>query len=171
VLSVQDRWDVVSYLWSLPADIRQTLADVRRQADAAVTAYRLGERDAAALATDAYLSFEPLEARIGVDDPEAVRGVEAAFLRLRTALRQPAAAREVDEAAAAVGGALQVAASAASVATPRPIPHLEAGWIAVAVLAAMAVLVLLVIRITAPRGARPSVEPSGSHSGGSGSFR
>src|SRR5206468_2783384 len=111
VLSVQDRWDVVSYLWSLTADLRQPLADVRRQADAAVTAYHLGERDAAELAADAYLSFEPLEARLGVDDPEAVRGVEAAFLRLRTALRRPAAGREVDEAAGAVGDALQGAAS------------------------------------------------------------
>ena len=147
VLSVQDRWDVVSYLWSLPADLRQPLADVRRQADAAVTAYHLGERDAAELAEDAYLSFEPLEARIGVDDPEAVRGVETAFLRLRTALRQPAAAREVDEAAAAVGGTLQVAASAASVANPRPAPHLDAAWIAVAVLAGTVLLALLVIRI------------------------
>ena len=147
VLSVQDRWDVVSYLWSLPADVRQPLAEVRRQADAAVTAYHLGERDAAELAADAYLSFEPLEARVGVDDPEAVRGVEAAFLRLRTALRRPAAAREVDEAAAAVGDALQVAASAASVANPRPISHLGVGWIAGAVLATMALLVLVVIRI------------------------
>src|SRR5437773_8875851 len=85
--------------------------------------------------------------RAWVDDPEAVRGVEAAFLRLRTALRRPAAAREVDEAAAAVGDALQVAASAASVANPRPISHLGVEWIAGAVLATMALLVLVVIRI------------------------
>ncbi|TMA39371.1 MAG: cytochrome c [Deltaproteobacteria bacterium] len=140
VLSVQDRWDVVSYLWSLPADVRQTLAEVERQVDAALTAHLLGERNAGELATDAYLTFEPLEARLALDDSSAVRGVEGAFLRFRTALGQPATEREVDEAARAVRSALRTAESSASAAAPRPISHLGAGWIWGAVLAGTALL-------------------------------
>jgi len=141
VLSVQDRWDVVSYLWSLPADIGQALAQVALGVDAALTAYRLGERNAEELATDAYLAFEPLEARIGVDDDSAVRAVEDAFLRFRTALRQPATAREVDESARAVRSALRVAESAA--APPRAISRPAAGWTVSAIVAATALLASL----------------------------
>jgi len=127
VLSVQERWDVVSYLWSLPADVRPALAEVRRRLDAALTAHRLGERTADELATDAYLAFEPLEARL---DAAAVGEVERAFLRFRTALRQTPGAREVDAAAAAVRAAVDRAES------PSPVDvRWVAGGAAVALLA------------------------------------
>ena len=140
-LTVQERWDVVSYLWSLPADVRQTLAEVGRQLDEALTAYRLGERNAEELAADAYLTFEPLEARLALADSSTVREVEGAFLRFRTALRRPGSGTEVDEAARAVHAALRGAEASASGATPRRLSNL-AGWMCGAGLTGLALLAL-----------------------------
>jgi high-affinity iron transporter len=66
-------------------------ADVRRLLDAAAAAHARGDAGAAALASDAYLRFEPLEPALGARDPGAVRAVEEAFLTLRAALRTPGA--------------------------------------------------------------------------------
>lgn len=145
VLSVQERWDVVSYLWSLPADVRPALAEVRRRLDAALTAHRLGERTADELATDAYLAFEPLEARL---DTAAVGEVERAFLRFRTALRQTPGGREVDAAAAAVRAAVDRAES------PSPV---DVRWVAGG--AAVALLAFLVSRARSGASARRRRSP------------
>ncbi len=71
-------------------DATAAFTAARELVDRAVAAYRAGDAGASALATDAYTRFEPLEKAIGARDAAAVRGVEEAFLRLRTALRTPA---------------------------------------------------------------------------------
>jgi high-affinity iron transporter len=95
------------------ADLIDALAAVRRGIDAAGDAYRLGEADASDLAADAYLLFEPLEPDIARHDPAAVLRAEQEFLRLRTALRQPGNARQVEEATAGVKRTLDAAAKTA----------------------------------------------------------
>lgn len=94
------------------AGVEEALVQVERKVAAAEDAYARGEAGAGDLAADAYLLFEPLEARIGARDRAAVRRVEEAFLRLRTALRQPGGAPEVEQAAEAVRQDLQSAAAA-----------------------------------------------------------
>src|SRR5262249_58338203 len=44
---------------------------------------------AGAIATDAYMRFEPFEKRLGAVDPGAVTRVEEGFVRVRGALRAP----------------------------------------------------------------------------------
>ena len=127
------------------ADVRPALAEVRRRLDAALTAHRLGERTADELATDAYLAFEPLEARL---DTAAVGEVERAFLRFRTALRQTPGAREVDAAAAAVRAAVDRAES------PSPV---DVRWVAGG--AAVALLAFLVSRARSGASARRRRSP------------
>jgi high-affinity iron transporter len=109
-LSVEERWDLVAYVWSLgdvaATSIEEKLRIVERKVSAAIDAYRLHEEDARTLASDAYLAFEPLEPRIAARDPAVVRRVEAEFLRLQRALARDSALREADDAAAAVMQAL-----------------------------------------------------------------
>jgi high-affinity iron transporter len=123
VLSVQERWDLVSYVWFLGSDadgqdvrLAQALARVEERVREAVQAYRLQEDGAASIALDAYLSFEPLEARIAAQDPPAVARIEGEFARLQIALRQPQRLREVEAAAAGVDRALAAARGSTDVA-------------------------------------------------------
>jgi mono/diheme cytochrome c family protein len=89
-LSEADRWAVVSFLrtlslagapgtdaGALEPDRAAELADVRRVLDAAVHAQRRGDPDAHAIATNAYLRFEPLERFLAEKDEARVRGARA----------------------------------------------------------------------------------------------
>ncbi len=60
--------------------------------DQAIAARRRGEVGAGAMATDAYMRFEPIEKRVGAVDPAAVTHVEEGFVRVRNALREPGTA-------------------------------------------------------------------------------
>lgn len=104
---------------SLPAGSEtaagKALAEVRRRLAAAVDAFRNGEARAGDLATDAYLSFEPLEPRIAAGDASVVRRVEEGFLRLRPLLRHPGAGVDVERTAATLRRDLEAAE-----ATQRP---------------------------------------------------
>jgi high-affinity iron transporter len=60
--------------------------------DRAIAARRRGDAGAGALATDAYMRFEPIEKRVGAVDPAAVTHVEEGFVRVRNALREPGTA-------------------------------------------------------------------------------
>ena len=57
--------------------------------DQAIAARRRGDASAGAIATDAYMRFEPIEKRVGAVDPAAVTHVEEGFIRVRNALREP----------------------------------------------------------------------------------
>lgn len=118
-----DRWNLVAFVRTLslgqPADrgdgaapvdrderLRQSLARVEKGVADAVDAYRLHETEASALAMNAYLAFEPLEPGIAASDPGAVGRVEAEFVRLHQAIRQPDSLKEVEAVANAVKRAL-----------------------------------------------------------------
>lgn len=124
VLTLQERWDLVSYVWSLggaatdAGRLANAVAQIEARLREAVDAYRLQEDGAAALAVDAYLIFEPLEAQIAVTDPATVLRVEAEFMRLQKVLRQPASLKEVEEATNAVVRALAPLASQSRPAMP-----------------------------------------------------
>jgi len=60
--------------------------------DQAIAARRGGDAGAGAMATDAYMRFEPIEKRVGAVDPAAVTHVEEGFVRVRNALREPGTA-------------------------------------------------------------------------------
>jgi high-affinity iron transporter len=123
LLRDEQRWNVVALVRALSlglpsgpgleaartADFAAAFAEVRRQIDAALEAYRVGDADASDLAADAYLLFEPLEPDVARREPAAVLRAEQEFLRLRTALRQPGAIRPVEDATAAVKHALDAA--------------------------------------------------------------
>jgi high-affinity iron transporter len=93
-------------------DPRESLAEVRGLLDAVLAAHRGGDRTAVGIATDAYMRFEPVERRLGAVAPGMVGRVEEGFVRLRHALRDPAAGdpailiatlhRDLDEAAIAL---------------------------------------------------------------------
>jgi high-affinity iron transporter len=124
-LDEQERWKVVAFVRSLglggvpgpPAGAdgptpsagsggdttRAALAETSRLLDAAVDAHRRGDVAAAAMATDAYFRFEPLEPRLLAGDAALVRRVEEGFLRLRTMLRAAAPVAEVERLAAEIG--------------------------------------------------------------------
>lgn len=90
-----------------PAEVRaRAMARVGRLVAAAVDAYETGEPDPAGRAAEAYLAFEPLEPGIAATDPSLVVRAEAAFDRLRSALRQPGAVSDVRYARTALDRAL-----------------------------------------------------------------
>src|SRR5262249_12269422 len=60
-------------------------AEAHRLLDEAIAARRRGEASAGAIATDAYMRFEPLEKSLGAVDPGAVTRVEEGFVRVRGA--------------------------------------------------------------------------------------
>ncbi|MBI3782688.1 MAG: cytochrome c [Deltaproteobacteria bacterium] len=129
-LSVQERWDLVSFLLTLDAAAKEgdaldaALSRVGQGVESAVDAYRLANPEAAELAADAYLVFESLEREIAALQPSAVEGVEAAFVRLERALRQPGAIKEVEGSGVAVERALEQATRAADPSSRRPPPTL-----------------------------------------------
>jgi high-affinity iron transporter len=117
VLDEEQRWAVVAWIRALslvglglaPAGSAQaaaspeTPASVAARASAAVAesqallvqaiaARRRGDANAGAIATDAYMRFEPIEKRVGAVDPAAVTHVEEGFVRVRNALREPGTA-------------------------------------------------------------------------------
>ena len=126
-LSDEERWKVVAFVRALTLGdsasvgegpsaaavggeqpyLEQAVSRVQRAVAAALDAYRLHQDDAPDLAATAYLAFEPLEPSIAGRDPQAVSRVEAQFVRLQKALRQPGALREVELATAAVADALE----------------------------------------------------------------
>ena len=57
--------------------------------------YARGDQQAASLAGDAYLEFEPLETRLGAVDPGLKGGIEERFLHLRQVLHAPGNEAEV----------------------------------------------------------------------------
>jgi high-affinity iron transporter len=128
-LSDDERWQLVAFVRSLSligdpgaetVSLEERNGTVAQRVAAAVDAYRMHEDDAPALAASAYLAFEPLEPRISTHDAGAVRRLEAEFIRLQKALRQPDGIRAADEAAAAVARALDDAKSACSSQPSRP---------------------------------------------------
>jgi len=76
---------------ALAAQASAAVAASHRLLDEAVAARRRGDADAGAIATDAYMRFEPLEKRLGAIDRDAVARVEEGFVRVRSALREPGA--------------------------------------------------------------------------------
>jgi high-affinity iron transporter len=110
VLSVQERWDVVSFVWSLVptrAAAAGRVLEARRLVAATVDAHRAGEARAADLAAAAYAAFEPLEQVLGAVDPGLVSRAEEAFLSLRLAVRERERPDEVARRAALIGGELE----------------------------------------------------------------
>lgn len=157
VLSVQERWDLVTYIWSLSdagsdhqERVAATLVRVEAQLADAVSAYRLKEGGASALAMDAYLLFEPLEGRIAARDRAAVARVEEAFVRLHKALRLPDAENEVDLAASGVRSALAAVGAAPGAAG-------SAGAIIAGVLAAVGIVIAVLFARRRGRGARRTI--------------
>jgi hypothetical protein len=73
----------------IPIDAKAELADVRRVLDAAVDAQRRGDPDAHAIATNAYLRFEPLWRFLAEKDEARVEALEQSFVTFRSALRDP----------------------------------------------------------------------------------
>src|SRR6185295_13012933 len=71
---------------AVPSDAERVFTEVRRLLAASADAHHRGDATARDLATDAYMAFEPLEARIAAREPALVRAVEEAFLGLRSAL-------------------------------------------------------------------------------------
>jgi hypothetical protein len=66
------------------------LGEVRRAGGAALEAHRRGDPEATALATNAYLRFEPLEKLLAESDASRIDPLEAGFVAFRTALANPA---------------------------------------------------------------------------------
>jgi high-affinity iron transporter len=107
LLDDEQRWNVVAWHRTLSlggpggsgaatqpavvpaADAHAAVAEAHRLLDEAVAARRRGAADATAIATDAYMRFEPVEKRLGAIDPSAVARVEEGFVRIRSALREP----------------------------------------------------------------------------------
>src|SRR5262249_12477041 len=72
----------------------------------------LGSADASALATDAYMRFEPFEKRLSAVDPSLVRLVEEGFVRLRQSVREQGGKREAPALVATLHHDLDRAAAA-----------------------------------------------------------
>ncbi len=77
---------------ALAAQASAAVLESHRLLDEAIAARRRGAADASAIATDAYMRFEPVEKRLGAVDPDAVLRVEEGFVRVRSALREPGTA-------------------------------------------------------------------------------
>ncbi len=73
----------------LAARTSAAVGEAHRLLDEAIAARRRGEAAAGAIATDAYMRFEPFEKRLGAVDPGAVVRVEEGFVRVRGALHEP----------------------------------------------------------------------------------
>ena len=74
---------------------REAFTEIHALLDAALAAERRGDTSATALATDAYMRFEPFEKRLGATEPGLVRRVEEGFIRLRQAARAPGSSADV----------------------------------------------------------------------------
>jgi high-affinity iron transporter len=85
-----------------PSPVDAPLGESARLLDAAVAAYARGERQATALAGDAYLQFEPLEPRLGAVAPDLKSRIEERFLHLRQSLRVAGKEAEVAGLASAI---------------------------------------------------------------------
>jgi high-affinity iron transporter len=83
--------------------------EVERLLAAAVDAHARGDAAATSLATEAYMTFEPLEKAVATRDPAAVTRVEASVLALRAALERPGARDDVAARAAELRAALDAA--------------------------------------------------------------
>lgn len=70
-----------------PRPAREGLGDARRLVDEARAAHARGDATATALATDAYMRFEPYEKRLGAVAPGLVSRLEETFVRLRLLVR------------------------------------------------------------------------------------
>jgi high-affinity iron transporter len=92
-----------------PESAAARFAEADRLLVASAAAYTRGETNAAELATDAYMQFEPLEKDIAARDQAAVTRVEEGFLALRSALRSPGAGDEVTRRLAQVRRDLETA--------------------------------------------------------------
>jgi len=120
-LSETARWEAVARLRDLSlggsAQVAVTtseavvaLAEVRRLVKAAADEHGRGGPSAPALATDAYLRFEPIERHLSAIQPALVTDVEQAFVTLRTTLRDAdATPADVDTAVLGVQRALDAA--------------------------------------------------------------
>src|SRR5262245_57959959 len=73
---------------SVAARARAAVAQSHALLDQAIAARRRGDANAGAIATDAYVRFEPIEKRVGAVDPAAVTHVEEGFARVRNGLRE-----------------------------------------------------------------------------------
>ena len=130
LLTDAERWKAVVYLRALslgggPADRQRaaatagaepttggahaTLDAVERQVMDAIAAYRRGDAEAPALATDAYATFEPLEKELGAKDAAVVLRVEEGFVRLRGTLRETGRGDDLER----LGGEVSLALAAA----------------------------------------------------------
>jgi high-affinity iron transporter len=115
------RWEAVAGLRDLSlggsaqvevtaSEAMVTFAEVRRLVQAAAAAHGRAEPTAPALATDAYMRFEPVERQLSAIEPALVTDVEQAFVLLRTRLGDPGAtASDVDAAVAGVQRTLDAA--------------------------------------------------------------
>jgi mono/diheme cytochrome c family protein len=168
-LSEADRWAVVSFLrtlslagapgtdaGALEPDRAAELADVRRVVDAAVEARRRGDPDAHAIATNAYLRFEPLERFLAEKDAARVEALEQSFVTFRSALRDPSKG-DPDALGRQLSADLDAAAallrpSGAPGSAPAPWPRAGLAILAGLVLAAGAYLVRIHARRAVPEG-------------------
>ena len=111
-LSESARWEAVAHLRDLSlggsaqAEVSASeavvaLAEVRRLVQAAADEHERGGPTASALATDAYLRFEPIERQLSAIEPGLVTDVEQAFVLLRTRLRDSDASGDAVDAAVA----------------------------------------------------------------------
>ncbi len=87
---------------AVPSAIEAALTESARLLDLAVAGYGRGSREAPALASDAYLQFEPLEVRLGATAPALKTGIEERFLQLRQLLRAAGNDAEVRSLARAI---------------------------------------------------------------------
>jgi len=92
--------------------VEAALTESARLVDAAVAAYTRGDQQAAPLAGDAYLEFEPVETRLGAVDPGLKGGIEERFLHLRQVLRAPGNEAKVRSLASAIHGEFAAARTA-----------------------------------------------------------
>jgi mono/diheme cytochrome c family protein len=166
-LSDQERWALVAFVRTLSLegapgssgepmepDHVAELGEVRRAVGAALEAHRRGDPEATALATNAYLRFEPLEKLLAESDASRIDPVEAAFVAFRTALANPATG-DPDQ----VGHRLEDALDdAASLLSPRTGGATGRGRLALALLGGLA---LLSAGLAARSYARRPVNPAG----------
>jgi high-affinity iron transporter len=96
---------------------REAFAEVHGLLDAVAAGVERGEGDTTALATDAYMRFEPYEKRLGAIEPAMVRRLEEGFVRLRHAVREPAEKGDVPALVAALHHDLEQAVVALEPAT------------------------------------------------------
>ncbi len=149
VLSDEERWALVAVVRALSLGsgerrgsdhVEQVLVRVAQRVREAVDAYRLHEDDAAGLAADAYLAFEPLEPGIASHDAAAVPRVEGAFIAFQNALRQPDNMKEVEATAARVTRAIELVTEGAT-----PAGRESSIWPLVAVVGGMMVVSLILL--------------------------